>query len=127
LATGEASLGNHILMTNSAGKTVHLMASSAALKDSSGKILGAFEILRDLTKEVEAEQILKEAYLREEEAREKLQQRVQGLSAILSRVAAGDLTPRATTSENDVMDQLVSSHQTGCNRAHHQDPTTATK
>ena len=108
LATGEASLGNHILMTNSAGKTVHLMASSAALKDSAGKILGAFEILRDLTKEVEAEQMLKEAYLREEEARENLQQRVQGLSAILSRVADGDLTPRAATSgEDDVMDQLV--------------------
>ncbi|HAA01917.1 MAG TPA: hypothetical protein DCE18_00935 [Syntrophobacteraceae bacterium] len=95
-------------MTNTAGRVIHLTASSAALKDSTGKILGAFEILRDLTKEVEAEEMLKEAYLREEEAKEKLQERVQDLSTILTRVADGDLTPRAlATGEDDVMDQLI--------------------
>jgi PAS domain S-box-containing protein len=108
LKTGEASLGCRITMKTPAGKTVPLLASSAALKDSTGKILGAFEILRDLTKEVEAEALLKEAYLREEEAKEKLQQRVQDLSAILTRVADGDLTSRAVASgEDDAMDQLI--------------------
>ncbi len=108
LTTGEASIGCRITMKNAAGKTVHLMASTAALKDSTGKILGAFEILRDLSKEVEAEAMLKESYLREEEAKEILQHRVQDLSAILTQVADGDLTPRAVVSpDDDVMDQLV--------------------
>jgi PAS domain S-box-containing protein len=108
LTTGEASIGCRIVMKNAAGKALHLMASSAALKDSTGKILGAFEILRDQTKEVEAEAMLKESYLREEEAKEKLQQRVEDLSAILTKVADGDLTPRAVASgEDDAMDQLI--------------------
>jgi methyl-accepting chemotaxis protein len=108
LTSGEPSLGTRIIMTNAVGRVVHLTASSAALKDSTGKILGAFEILRDLTKEVEAEEMLKESYLREEEAKEKLQERVQDLSTILTRVADGDLTLRAVVSgENDVMDQLI--------------------
>jgi methyl-accepting chemotaxis protein len=108
LKTGEASLGCRITMKSAAGKTVPLLASSAALKDSTGKILGAFEILRDLSKEVEAEALLKESYLREEEAKERLQQRVQDLSAILTKVADGDLTSRAVVSgEDDAMDQLV--------------------
>ncbi len=108
LATGEASLGTRVIMTNAAGRAVHLTVSSAALKDSTGKILGAFEILRDLTKEVEAEHMLKESYLREEEAKELLQERVQDLSTILTRVADGDLTPRAVVSgQDDVMDQLI--------------------
>jgi PAS domain S-box-containing protein len=108
LKTGESSLGNRISMLNASGKRVYLMASSAALKDSTGKILGAFEIIRDLTKEVEAEAMLKDAYLKEEEAKDALQERVQGLSAIFTRVAAGDLTARAEAGgEGDAMDQLV--------------------
>jgi len=84
------------------------MVSGAALKDSDGKILGGFELMRDISKEVEAESALKDSFLMEEEAKEKLQGRVETLSDILKQVAEGDLTVRAETSgEDDAMDQLV--------------------
>jgi methyl-accepting chemotaxis protein len=108
MGTGETTVGQKIIMKNAAGKEIPIIVSGAALKDSDGKILGGFEIIRDISKEVEAESILKESFLKEEEAKERLQKRVENLSEILKQVAAGDLIVRAEVSgENDAMDQLV--------------------
>jgi methyl-accepting chemotaxis protein len=108
METGEATVGCRVTAKSAEGKEVPLMASGAALKDSAGKILGGFEIIRDISKEVEAESVLRDSYLKEEEAKKRLQGRVESLSDILKKVAQGDLTVRAETSgENDAMDHLV--------------------
>ncbi len=108
METGEATVGCRVTAKSAEGKEVPFIASSAALKDSAGKILGGFEIMRDISKEVEAESVLRDSYLKEEEAKKRLQGRVESLSDILKNVAEGDLTVRAEMSgEDDAMDQLV--------------------
>lgn len=110
METGEATVGQRVTMKNAEGKSIPIMVSGAALKDSDGKILGGFELIRDISKEVEAELVLKESFHREEEAKKRLQGRVEDLSDILKKVSAGDLTVRAEiSSSNDAMDQLVQS------------------
>ncbi len=108
METGEATVGQRVTMKGEGGKEIPIMVSGAALKDSDGKILGGFELIRDISREVEAESVLKDSFHREEEAKKKLQGRVENLTDILRQVAAGDLTVRAETSgEDDAMDQLV--------------------
>ncbi|HID28982.1 MAG TPA: HAMP domain-containing protein, partial [Desulfobacterales bacterium] len=108
METGEATVGSKVSITNAERKEIPIYTSAAALKDSAGKILGGFEIMRDISKEVEAESVLRNSYLKEEEAKKNMQERVKKLSDILSRVAEGDLTVRSEASgENDAMDQLV--------------------
>ena len=99
MKTGEATVGHRVTMKNTEGQELPIMASGAALRDSTGKILGGFEIMRDITKEVEAESVLRDSYLKEEEAKKKLQARVESLSEILKKVADGDLTVRAELGE----------------------------
>jgi len=108
MRTGEVSSGQKITIKNAEGKEIPLMASGATLLDSSGKILGGFEIMRDISKEVRAESVLKNSFLREEEAKEELQNRVEDLSDILNKVAKGNLTVRADISGgNEAMDRLI--------------------
>jgi methyl-accepting chemotaxis protein len=108
METGQATAGIRVTVKSAEEKEIPLMASGAALKDSTGKILGGFELIRDISKEVEAESVLRDSYLKEEEAKKRLQQRVESLSDALRKVAQGDLMVRAETSgENDAMDQLV--------------------
>ena len=108
METGEATVGSRVSMKNAEGKEIPVMTSAAALRDSAGKILGGFEIIRDISKEVEAESVLRDSYLKEEEAKKNMQERVKSLSGILRKVAEGDLTVRDEASgENDAMDQLV--------------------
>ena len=108
METGEATVGSKVSIQNAEKKEIPIMTSAAALKDSAGKILGGFEIMRDISKEVEAESVLRNSYLKEEEAKKNMQERVKKLSDILSRVAEGNLTVRSETSgENDAMEQLV--------------------
>ncbi len=108
METGEATVGSRVSMKNAEGKEIPVMTSAAALRDSAGKILGGFEIIRNISKEVEAESVLRDSYLKEEEAKKNMQERVKSLSGILRRVAEGDLTVRAEASgENNAMDQLV--------------------
>jgi methyl-accepting chemotaxis protein len=108
METGEATVGQRVTMTGEGGKKIPIMVSGAALKDSDGKILGGFELIRDISKEVEAEAVLKDSFHKEEEAKKQLQGRVENLTDILRQVSAGDLTARAETSgEDDAMDQLV--------------------
>jgi methyl-accepting chemotaxis protein len=108
METGEATVGLRATMKDAAGKEIPVMVSGAALKDSEGHVLGGFELIRDISKEVEAESVLRESYLREEEAKTELQNSVKALSQILEKVAAGDLTVRAEISgKDDAMDHLV--------------------
>ncbi|NVL90491.1 MAG: PAS domain-containing protein [Desulfobacterales bacterium] len=108
METGEATIGSKVTIKDVKGREIPIVTSAAALRDSSGKILGGFEIIRDITKEVEAESVLRDSYLKEEEAKKKLQGRVEGLSDILAKISDGDFTVKAEASgENDAMDQLV--------------------
>ncbi|MBW1858487.1 MAG: PAS domain-containing protein [Deltaproteobacteria bacterium] len=110
METGQATVGHRVTMKDSSGKEIPVMVSGAALKDSDGKILGGFELIRDISKEVEAESVLKQSVVREEEAKKKLQHRVENLTDILKQVADGDLTVRAEKSgDDDAMDHLVES------------------
>ncbi|MDD2388439.1 MAG: methyl-accepting chemotaxis protein [Desulfobacterales bacterium] len=108
IETGTALLGQRITVTDSNGREIPVMTSASLLRDSSGKILGGFEIIRDLTTEVEAENRLQEAYLREEKAKQAMEDKVHELSEILARVGQGDFTMRAAeTGANDAMDILT--------------------
>ncbi|MFH1075600.1 MAG: methyl-accepting chemotaxis protein [Pseudomonadota bacterium] len=94
-------------ITNRYGKTTPIMASAAALKDSSGKILGGFEIWRDITHDLESEQLLKESAANEERHRKYLEERVSSLLSIFDKAAAGDLSQQVKlTDRNDEMDRL---------------------
>jgi methyl-accepting chemotaxis protein len=108
METGVATVGERVTMKDASGKEIPIMVSGAALKDSDGHILGGFELMRDISREVEAETVLRDSYHKEEEAKKKLEERVENLSDILKLVADGDLTARAEMSgENDAMDRLV--------------------
>ncbi|MBW1718314.1 MAG: PAS domain-containing protein [Deltaproteobacteria bacterium] len=108
IKTGEVTAGQKVTLKNAEGKEVPFIASGATLLDSSGKVLGGFEIMRDISKEIKAESMLKNSFLREEEKKEKLQSRVEDLSGMLKKVSEGDLTVRGKISaEKDAMDQLV--------------------
>ncbi len=108
METGRATVGQRVIMKDASGKEIPIMVSGAALKDSDGNILGGFELLRDISKEVEAESVLKESIHKEAAAKKKLQNRVENLTDIFEQVADGDLTVRAEMSgEDDAMDHLV--------------------
>lgn len=108
LATGEPIVGQRTDMPGRKNRAVPVICSAAILKDSAGNILGAFEIMRDLSVEVEAERRLRDSYAREEEDKRSLEQKVLELSQVLEKVSQGDLTLRALPSgTNDVMDILT--------------------
>ncbi|MBI9075880.1 MAG: PAS domain-containing protein [Desulfatibacillum sp.] len=108
IESGEAVSGRRIALTNSKGVEVPILCSAALLKDSSGKILGAFQIMRDLTADVEAETRIREAYAREEKGKKELEIKVIELSEVLGKVSQGDLSPRGVpTGANDSMDVLT--------------------
>ena len=108
LDTGEIAEAKRMTLTDRKGNEFPAMSISSILKDSSGKVLGAFEIIRDLTSEVKAEKSLQEAYLREGKAKQELEKKVEDLSRMLKQVAKGDFTVRGTLSETeDAMDVMT--------------------
>ncbi|MBW1988911.1 MAG: PAS domain-containing protein [Deltaproteobacteria bacterium] len=111
LETGEATVGQRISLKNKSRRReweVPIICSAAPLKDSEGRILGAFEIIRDLTVEVQSEHALRESYAREEKAKKELEDKVKELSEVLEKVSQGDFTLRATpTGTGDAMDELT--------------------
>ncbi|MCK5437772.1 MAG: PAS domain-containing protein, partial [Desulfobulbaceae bacterium] len=62
LTDGKATIGKRTTIMNAQGREIPVMSSYAALKDSRGNVLGAFEIIRELTAEVRSEKMLKKAY-----------------------------------------------------------------
>jgi len=108
LQTGELTEAKKMTITDGKGKEIPAMSISSILKDSSGKILGAFEIIRDVSAEVEAEKNLQETYVREGEAKKALENKVKDLSEMLEHVAQGDFTIRGVVSgTEDAMDVLT--------------------
>ncbi len=108
LDTGEIAEGKRMTLTDRKGNEIPAMSISSILKDSSGKVLGAFAIIRDLTSEVKAEKSLQEAYLKEGKAKQELEKKVEDLSRILKQVAKGDFTMRGTLSgTEDAMDVMT--------------------
>ncbi|MBU3981168.1 MAG: HAMP domain-containing protein [Proteobacteria bacterium] len=108
LQTGELSEAVKMTLTDGKGKEIPVVSISSILKDSSGKVLGAFEIIRDVSAEVEAEKNLHEAYGREGEAKKALENKVKDLSEMLERVGQGDFTIRGVISgSGDAMDILT--------------------
>jgi PAS domain S-box-containing protein len=108
LQTGELTEATRMTITDSNGKAFPVMSISSILKDSSGKALGAFEIIRDVTAEVEAEKSLQETYAREGKAKKALENKVKDISAMLEHVAQGDFTIRGVVSgTDDAMDVLT--------------------
>ncbi|HIC91430.1 MAG TPA: PAS domain S-box protein [Syntrophaceae bacterium] len=108
LATGEPTVGVKANIISSEGETIPIIVSSAALKDSTGKILGAFELMRDISSEVEAERVLKESAAREEEHRKYLEDRVSQFFSILDRASQGNLSLKAEVlGKKDIMDRLA--------------------
>ena len=55
MKTGENIEGKKVIITNRNGVKIPIVASAAALRDTKGKVLGGFEICRDITKDLEAE------------------------------------------------------------------------
>lgn len=108
LSEGKATIGKRTTIRDAQGREIPVMSSYAALKDSRGNVLGAFEIIRDLTAEVRSEKMLKDAYVKEEEANTVMQEQARELSEVLERVSQGDFTRRASASgKNDIMDLLT--------------------
>ncbi len=93
LETDEATVGQRVTLINRKGREIPAMSSSALLKDSSGKVLGGFEILRDLTAEVEAEERLQDAYLREEKAKQAAEAATRAKSEFLANMSHEIRTP----------------------------------
>ncbi|MDL1968946.1 MAG: ATP-binding protein, partial [Deltaproteobacteria bacterium] len=93
LETDEPTVGQRVTIKNRKGREIPAMSSSALLKDSSGKVLGGFEILRDLTAEVEAEERLQDAYHREEKAKQAAEAATRAKSEFLANMSHEIRTP----------------------------------
>ncbi|MFA4915879.1 MAG: methyl-accepting chemotaxis protein [Syntrophales bacterium] len=105
LQTGEAA--STTVTATRKDKTFTSIVSAAPLKDSKGNIIGAFEIFKDITEQVKAETLVKEAAQREEANRKYLEERVEKLSQVLLKAAKGDISLQALLEgKEDLMDQL---------------------
>ncbi|MDA3835471.1 MAG: response regulator [Spirochaetales bacterium] len=93
LETDAATVGLRMTIEDRKGHEIPVMASSALLKDSSGKVLGGFEILRNLTAEVEAERRLQDAYFREEKAKLAAEAAANAKSEFLANMSHEIRTP----------------------------------
>lgn len=89
------------------GRAMTIMASASPLRDSKGNFLGALEIFRDISEQVQTENLLKEAAQKKEEDRKYLEERVEKLTEVLQKAAEGDLSIQAPLeAKKDIMDQL---------------------
>jgi len=100
MATGKAVSGLR-LRVNLGGRDVPMMMSASTLRDADGKVIGAFEILKDMTFEEEQKR-------REEESKRRyLKEKVQELSAFIQRLAAGDFSADCTMGSGDEALQML--------------------
>ena len=107
LQTGKFNTGDIQYIQPKKGRSMTIMASASPLKDSKGNLLGALEIFRDISEQVQTENLLKEAAQKKEEDRKYLEERVEKLTAVLLKAAEGDLSLQAPVeTKNDIIDQL---------------------
>jgi len=108
LITGKSTVGKRMILTDYQGRQVPVMTSASALRDAAGNALGAYEIIRDLTVEVAAEQKFHSAFQREEEVKSAMEDGVRNLSEILDRAARGDFVKRGVQAgASDAMDLMT--------------------
>jgi two-component system sensor histidine kinase/response regulator len=93
IQTGKVTKAIKFTLTDSKGKEIPVVSISSILRDSSGKVLGAFEIIRDISLEVEAENRLQQAYLEEEKAREAAEAAAVAKSEFLANMSHEIRTP----------------------------------
>lgn len=108
--TGSSVERIRVTMTNRQGKAIPLVASASALRDANGNLIGGVEICKDITEVLEAERLryIQKTADREEEQRHYLEERVESLLGILSRISNGDLKVRAEVQgKGDVMDEIA--------------------
>ena len=107
LQTGKFNTADIQYIQPKKGRAMTIMASTSPLKDSKGNLLGALEIFRDISEQVQTENLLKEAAQKKEEDRKYLEERVEKLTAVLQKAAEGDLSIQAPLeAKEDIMDQL---------------------
>jgi PAS domain S-box-containing protein len=107
LQTGKFNTGDIQTIHPKKGKPMTIMASASPLKDSKGNLLGALQIFRDISEQVQTECLLKESAQKKEEDRKYLEERVEMLTAVLQKAASGDLSILAPVeAKNDIIDQL---------------------
>jgi methyl-accepting chemotaxis protein len=107
LASGVPSMGRRVTIAGKS-RNIPAMCSAALLKDSQGAVLGGFQIMRDMTIEVEAENQIRAAYAREETAKQVLEMKVVELSEVLAKVSHGDFSMRGMPAgDNATMDVLT--------------------
>ena len=107
LQTGKFNTADIQYIQPKKGRAMTIMASTSPLKDSKGNLLGALEIFRDISEQVQTENLLKEAAQKMEENRDYLEERVGKLTEVLQKAASGDLSIQAPLeAKDDIMDQL---------------------
>jgi len=107
LQTGKFNTADIQYIQPKKGRAMTIMCSTSPLKDSKGNLLGALEIFRDISEQVQTENLLKEAAKKKEEDRKYLEERVEKLTGVLQKAASGDLSSQAPLeAKEDIMDQL---------------------
>ncbi len=102
--------GIRSIITNRQGIQIPTVTSASPLRDAHGGLIGAIEILKDITDVLEAENLryIKKTAEREEEQRRYLEERGENLLNILTRVSKGNLNVNAEVlGSNDVMDKIA--------------------
>ena len=93
------------------GTKIPVMGSASTLKDAQGRVIGAVEVLKDITDVIRAERLsyLKETAEREEEQRRYMESMAKNILETLAKASEGNLKVRATPSgQQDIMDKIVS-------------------
>lgn len=98
--TGEIVSGIDATITNKQSKNIAAMCSASTLRDSEGNIIGAVEIVKDMTE-------IKTLVRDQEEIKNYLQDQVDKLLTVVTRAAAGDLTVEAVKERDDSIGELV--------------------
>ncbi len=102
--------GIRTVITTRDGQKIPVMGSASTLKDSQGNVIGAVEVLKDITDIIRAERLsyIKETALREEEQRKYMESMAENILETLAQVSQGNLKARAKPSgQQDIMDKIV--------------------
>ena len=106
ISTGATITDTKVHITNRSGKVIPIIASAGALKDSTGKILGGFEIARDITAEVEMDKSISQTVDGTAVAIEETNTTTQHLvSAINQQSSAINQTASTTKEFNETINQ----------------------
>ncbi len=122
MRTGEAISGARVTVRNRADQEIPVVVSAAAIRDSSGKVIGGFELIRDITKEIEIERQVREASGSIARASQDVSRSLKDVALVAEQVAqsveriaremegiaarSGDVADRATRSISSARDAV---------------------